>query len=72
MTTQLDDGDLGAFAICAYDRATALAIAIEMLIARSDGSSQVMGILSQEGVTGLGMLLAANRAGLPVMSRIQA
>lgn len=71
LITQSDNGDLDAFAICAHDRATALASAIEMLTAQPDRSSQVVGILSQEEVTGFGMILAASRACLPAMSSIQ-
>lgn len=62
LTTQSDDGSLGAFAVCAHDRASALATAIAMHSEQSDGSSRVVGVLTQEEVTGMGMLLAASRA----------
>ena len=72
LTTQSDDGALVAFAICAHDRATALANAISMLANQQGISARVVGVLTQEEVTGMGMLLAAGRAGMSALTHIEA
>lgn len=64
LSTPSIDGLLGAFIICAHDRASALAIGTAMLNEQSDGSCLVVGVLTQEEVSGMGMLLAAGRASL--------
>ena len=72
LTTQSEDGALAAFAICAHDRATALANAISMLAKQQGISARVVGVLTQEEVTGMGMLLAAGRAGMSALTHIEA
>lgn len=72
LTTQSDNDTLGAFAVCAHDRASALASGIAMLSQQSDGSSHVVGVLMQEEVSGMGMLLAAGRASMSAKTEIEA
>lgn len=69
LTTQSDNDTLGAVAVCAPDRASALASGIATL---SNGSSHVVGVLTQEEVSGMGMLLAASREVLSAASSIEA
>ena len=61
-----------AFTICAHDRETALANAISMLAKQQGNSSRVVGVLTQEEITGMGMLLAAGRAGMSAQTHIEA
>ena len=61
-----------AFALCVQDRATALADAISTLAKQKGNSARVVGVLTQEEVTGMGMLLAAGRAGMSALTHIEA
>ena len=72
LTIQSEDGALQAFGVCAPDRAAALANAIVMISNQPASSSRIVGVLTQEEVTGMGMLLAAGRAGLSTLSSIEA
>lgn len=72
LTIQSDDGALQAFGVCAPDRAAALANAIVMITNQPAHSSQIVGVLTQEDVTGMTMLLAAGRAGLSALTSIEA
>lgn len=72
LTVQSDDGTVESFGICAPDRASALAVGTATVTNQTANPSRVVGILTQEEVTGMGMLLAAGRAGLSARSSIKA
>lgn len=72
LSTQSDNDTLGAFAVFAEDRASALASGIAMLNEPSDGSCRVVGVLTQEDVSGMGMLLAAGRAWTSAVTSVEA
>lgn len=72
LTIQSDEGALVAIGVCAPDRTTALANATSTLAKQHGSAARVVGVLTQEDVTGMGMLLAAGRAGLSAKSSIEA
>lgn len=72
LTTQSNERALAAIGICAPDRATALANATSKVAEQHGTAQRVLGVLTQEEVTGMGMLLAAGRAGLLAKTEVEA